>query len=81
MTTAQLSNAQLDALGEIIRDCVEGVDLVERINERIFNAGLDIRSVPNFNFFLTKNDISKIMAASLNAEKRNREAAMERLKA
>jgi hypothetical protein len=75
MTTAQLSTAQLDALGEILRDCLEAVDLVERINERIFNAALDIRSVPNFNFFLTKNDISKIMAASL------REAAMERLKA
>ena len=81
MTTAQLSNAQLDALGEIIRDCCEGVDLVERLNERIFNSGLNIRSVPNFNFFLAKNDISKIMAASLNAELQNREAAMERLKA
>jgi hypothetical protein len=81
MTTAQLSTAQLDALGEILRDCIEAVDLVERINERIFNAALDIRSVPNFNFFLTKNDISKIMQASLNAERLNREAAMDRLKA
>jgi hypothetical protein len=74
-----LTSDQFEALARIRVSCDKCIDVIEKINERAFNLGLPLRNIPNFPFFLVKNDISRLMYAHHIAEEKNRDAAMEKV--
>ena len=74
-TTGLLTEDQLIELGRIVSGCHKLQDTIKRINDAALHTGIPLRLMPEFHPVLMCNDISVLMHAHEQAEKRIREAA------
>lgn len=80
-TAGILTDEQLAELGRIVVGCHKIDDAIKRINALALHTGFDLRLMPEYHPILMCNDISRIMYAHGQAEKRIRDAAFAAVEA